>query len=371
MIISQILQVAASWKTVTMPTRDLLRALRRLGRPRILVLGDVMLDRYTRGDASRISPEAPVVVLRAGASDERLGGAANVANMLGALQAEVVCGGVVGADDAGRTLHALWEASGVDPALVMTDPARPTTVKERFIGLAATRHASQLLRVDRESTDPLPAALESQVVARLAPVIRHCSALLISDYGKGFCTPALLRAAIDEARRRRVPVLVDPAAWGRYERYRGATLLKPNRREAEQAAGEVIATPQDALRVGQKLCRETEIGMAVVTLDRDGMALAFPEEAGLVFPTRAREVYDITGAGDMVLAMLGLSLAEGAPPSVAVRLANIAAGLEVEREGVAVIAREEIRRQITAGSSHRHRNGGAAPKLALAKPTGE
>ncbi len=330
---------------------DLLHVIDRLGRPRILVLGDLILDRYTRGDAERISPEAPVIVLCAGERDERLGGAANVANMLRELEAEVICGGVVGADEAGMALRHMLEARAIDTTLVVVDESRPTTVKERFIGLASTRHPSQILRVDRESTEQLSASLEKQVIDRLAQQVEACDAVLISDYAKGFCTPGLLKATIAEARRHNVPVLVDPVRLGGYERYRGATLLKPNRREAEQAAGEKILSPHDALRVGRRLCEELDFAMAVITLDRDGMALAPRDGEGCVFPTYARAVYDITGAGDMVLAMLGVCMADQVAPAHAVRLANVAAGLEVERQGVAVISREEIRRELVLAAT--------------------
>ncbi len=329
---------------------DLLQVMDRLGRPRVLVLGDLILDRYTRGDAERISPEAPVIVLCAGERDERLGGAANVANMLRELEAEVVCGGVVGADEAGTTLRHALEERAIDTSLVVVDASRPTTVKERFIGLASTRHPSQILRVDRESTAPLPTLLEGQVIEQLKSHIRSCQAVLISDYAKGFCTPRILSATIAEARRWNVPVLVDPVRLGGYERYRGATLLKPNRREAEQAADAAIRSPQDALQIGRQLCEQLDFAMAVITLDRDGMALAPRADEGCIFPTHARAVYDITGAGDMVLAMLGVCFADSVAPSQSVRLANVAAGLEVERQGVAVIAREEIRRELLATS---------------------
>jgi D-beta-D-heptose 7-phosphate kinase/D-beta-D-heptose 1-phosphate adenosyltransferase len=245
----------------------------------------------------------------------------------------------------------MFNARSIHNELVMVDPSRPTTVKERFVGLASTRHPSQILRVDRESTEPLPAALEERVTQGVTRTIGDCAAVLISDYAKGFCTPRVLRAAIETAGERGIPVLVDPVRLGGYDRYRGATLLKPNRREAEQAAGEKIVSPDDALRAGRRLCGELDFQMAVITLDRDGMALVPRDGEGCVYPTNARAVYDITGAGDMALAMLGLCLADGVAPDAAVRLANVAAGLEVQREGVAVIAREEIRRELQAAAS--------------------
>lgn len=331
-----------------MHASDLLPVLERLGRPRALVLGDVMLDRYTYGNAQRISQEAPIIVLSASQRETRLGGAANVCHMLRGLEAEVACAGVVGIDEPGHSLRRLLENAGVDHELVIEDATRPTTVKERFVGRASSKHPSQILRVDSESTDPLRDDLEARLICGLVERISAYDVLLISDYSKGVCTPNLLRAAIDAARRAGVPVLVDPLREGSFEHYRGATVLKPNRREAEQAAGAKIVAPADAFEVGARLCRQLGLEAAVITLDRDGMALVQADGRHEIHPTQAREVYDITGAGDMVLAMLGVCWASGVAPQDAVRLGNVAGGLEVEQAGVVVIRRDEIRAHLLA-----------------------
>lgn len=344
-----------------MSPHDLLATLDRLGHPRVLVLGDLILDRYTWGNAERVSQEAPVVLLRADQREARLGGAANVCNMLRGLEALVTVAGVVGDDSAGRSVRHLLNEAGAETGLLLVDGNRPTTVKERFIGRAANRHPHQMLRVDTEVCDPLPAELEMQLIDRLAERAGDLQAVLISDYNKGVCTPRLVASTIAAARRAGVPVIVDPLRGADYRRYRGATTLTPNRLEAEIATGCKIIRPEDAFAAGRALCRDLDLEMAIVTLDRDGMALVWPRENGpgagrsdQVFPTHARAVYDITGAGDMVLAMLGVALACGTTPAEAIELANVAAGLEVERIGVAVIPRHEIRAALVAECTAGH-----------------
>jgi len=331
-----------------MSANDLVQVLHGISRPRILVLGDLILDRYTWGNAERISQEAPVIVLRADRRESRLGGAANVVNMLAALGAQVSCCGVVGADPSGEELRQALQEAGAQCDLVAADEARPTSVKERFVGRASSRHPSQILRVDHESCEPLSAALEDRLSAQLVTALAHQDALLISDYGKGVCTPRLLRATIDAARRLGVPVIVDPARECPLAHYRGVTMIKPNRLETELATGRKIRLPAEAEQAGRLLCEQLDARMALITLDRDGMMLVEADGTGEMFPTQARAVYDITGAGDMVLAMIGLCLAGGTTPGDAVRLANVAAGLEVERAGVAVIYRDEIHSALLA-----------------------
>jgi D-beta-D-heptose 7-phosphate kinase/D-beta-D-heptose 1-phosphate adenosyltransferase len=336
--------------------RSLLRSVETLGRPRVLVLGDLILDRYTWGDAERVSQEAPVIVLRAERHEARLGGAANVAHMVRGLGCPAACIGITGDDADAGAVRGLLQACDVDPDGIVLDASRPTTVKERFIGRAQGKHSHQILRVDREVRRPPAAALEAELSRRVELALPHHQLLLVSDYGKGVCTPGVVAAAIEAARRRGVPVIVDPmrlpaADPAGYEQYRRATTMTPNRTEAELAAGLRIDSPETALLAAERLCRRYELAMAVVTLDRDGMALFAPGEAGRptvreVFPTRPLAVYDITGAGDMVLATIGVALASGLPPADAVRLGNVAGGLEVEKVGVAIVTRDELRERI-------------------------
>jgi D-beta-D-heptose 7-phosphate kinase/D-beta-D-heptose 1-phosphate adenosyltransferase len=330
---------------------DLLSALDSLGQPRVLVLGDLMLDRYTFGDAERVSQEAPVLVLRADQQEARLGGAASVCQLLRGLDAQVSCIGLVGDDSDGRDLREMLGAANVDQTCVFTDASRPTTTKQRFIGRAQNRHPHQILRVDREVRTAANAALEKKLLDALVRQLQKHRVLLISDYGKGVCSPSLLRNAIGAAWAARVPVLVDPIKISDYSRYKGATVITPNRSETEAATGIAIKHARDAVRAGAKLCRELNLKASIVTLDRDGMALVPPDGGGVIYPTRPRSVYDITGAGDMVLATLGVSVAAGHSLVDAVKLANVAGGLEVEKVGVVPVTRDEIRADLIQHSN--------------------
>jgi D-beta-D-heptose 7-phosphate kinase/D-beta-D-heptose 1-phosphate adenosyltransferase len=236
------------------PPDDLLN---RLPSPRLLVLGDPILDRYTWGDASRVSPEAPVLVLEADHDESRLGGAANVSNLLRALDARVSLAGVISTDAAGRTLTQLLDDAGIERRCLLEDPTRCTTVKERFIGRAVHRHPQQILRVDCEQPHDLSPALERQLADATTARLAEADALLVADYAKGVCTPGLLRAVIAAAARRGVPVLVDPGRGRDWGRYWGATVLAPNRLELELAAGTAIRSPGDALEAAARLCWES------------------------------------------------------------------------------------------------------------------
>jgi D-beta-D-heptose 7-phosphate kinase/D-beta-D-heptose 1-phosphate adenosyltransferase len=332
--------------TRSMSSAALLEVFDRLPRARVLVVGDLILDRYTWGNAERLSPEAPVVVLHAGEREDRLGGAANVAHMLQALDAEVLCAGVVGSDAPGAALRSLLNAQQIDTSAILTDATRPTTLKERFLGKAAARHSQQILRVDTESRDALDEQLEAELIQRIQAMLPEVGAVLVSDYGKGVCSPRLLRAVIDGGRAAGVPVLVDPIRARDYGPYRGATLLTPNRIEAEMASGHKVRAPEDAFGAAHDLTRRLGLEATVVTLDSDGMVVCWADGREQHFATRKRAVYDITGAGDMVLAMLGACLAGGADIADAVRLGNVAGGLEVEHVGVVALSREEIRRDL-------------------------
>jgi D-beta-D-heptose 7-phosphate kinase/D-beta-D-heptose 1-phosphate adenosyltransferase len=321
---------------------DLVDLVQRLGRPRVLVLGDVMLDRYVWGNAERISQEAPVVLLRADRREERLGGASSVATMLQALGAETSLVGVVGPDADGLRVRQILGDLGVDAEGVITDPGRPTTVKERYIGRAQARHPQQMIRVDYEDREPVGDAVGGRIAAVLAAKLSAVDIVLVSDYDKGVCTPALLAAAVAIARRHGVRVIADPIRGGDYARYAGCAAITPNRLEAGLATGRAIDTIDDALRSAAELRDRLGLEAGIVTLDKDGMALVHRDGRAAVFPTRPRQVYDITGAGDMVMATLGLALAAGADYEPAIRLANVAGGLEVEKIGVVTVTREEI-----------------------------
>jgi D-beta-D-heptose 7-phosphate kinase / D-beta-D-heptose 1-phosphate adenosyltransferase len=328
------------------PDADLTELVLRLGRPRVLVVGDLMLDRYVWGDAERVSQEAPVLLLHADRREERLGGAASVASMLRALGARVWVAGVVGADAGGQRVRRLLLEQGVDDESVLSDPDRPTTVKERYVGRAQHRHPQQMLRVDYEVRTPLSPPRERELCQALARRLRQADVVLVSDYDKGVCTPGVLAALLGGARALGLRSLADPTRGGDYRKYHGCSAVTPNRLEAGLAAGRTLATPADALSAAGELRERLDLEAAVVTLDKEGMALAHADGRREVFPTRPRQVYDITGAGDMVLAVLGMALAAGADYGPAIRLANVAGGLEVERVGVATLTRDEILRDL-------------------------
>ncbi|MDB5347150.1 MAG: cytidyltransferase-related domain protein [Schlesneria sp.] len=329
---------------------ELIDDMERLGTPRILVLGDLILDRYVWGDAERISQEAPVILLREDRQETRLGGAANVANMLRGLDAEVTLAGVVGNDaDAPLVAQELARA-GVDCSALVADDDRPTTCKVRFMGRAQHRHPHQMLRVDREMRHPIRTEIAQKLLDAMLPRLHEFQAVLISDYAKGVCTAEVVKPLIAAARAAGIPVVVDPAAGGDYNLYRGATGVTPNRSETQKATGIDVRSIDAAYKAGNLLVEKFGLDMAFVTLDRDGIVLARQDGEPIHLPTRIREVYDVTGAGDMVLAMFGLGMATGIEPSRLCRLANVAGGLEVEQVGVVRISRKEILTDLLHGT---------------------
>lgn len=320
----------------------------QLGHPRLLVVGDLMLDRYTIGDAERISPEAPVIVLQEAEEEVRPGGAANVAAMLRGLEAEVVLAGVIGNDHAGRTLLHWIQEAGIDSRGVLTLPERPTTTKHRFAGRSGQRPPHPLFRVDREVRCPLSVDVEQRLLEQVLAAMATCAAVLISDYSKGVCSLTLLSAVVQAARARGVPVLVDPSRGGNYARYADAFLVAPNRAAAELWAGHPLRTEAEILAAVVALRQQLRLEVAVITLDRDGLAFADGQERDIV-PSRPRDVCDVTGAGDMVQAILGLGSAAGLPLRDCLALANVAAGLEVEQFGATPVARQQVATELLEG----------------------
>jgi D-beta-D-heptose 7-phosphate kinase/D-beta-D-heptose 1-phosphate adenosyltransferase len=333
----------------------LVELVRHLGRPKVVVLGDLILDRYVWGDAERISQEAPVILLRADRREEKLGGAASVASMLAVLGADVHLAGLVGTDKDADAVRGLLDGRGIQHAMVLADPDRPTTVKERYIGRAQQKHPQQMMRVDFETREAASAIMESKLSASLLEAVQTADMVLISDYDKGVCTPSLNRSLIDAAKAAGVKVLVDPIRGGDYKaRYFGCTAMTPNRLEAGLASGVKIDSIDAAMKAGEILRSEVGMEAGLVTLDKEGMCLV-DREGGRHFPCRPREVYDITGAGDMVLAVLGMALAAGADFPDAIAIANSAGGLEVERIGVATVTRDEIIADLQSHGSNKRK----------------
>ncbi|MHC4839198.1 MAG: D-glycero-beta-D-manno-heptose-7-phosphate kinase, partial [Planctomycetota bacterium] len=317
---------------MSVSVHELVPALERLGRPRIAVVGDYMLDRYVWGDATRVSPEAPVPVVHAAREEDRPGGAGNVVANLVALGAEVACFGFVGEDAGGTELRAMLAGQGatVDGLLACSD--RPTIQKIRVMA-----RNQQMLRVDREESAAPEAARRDELLAALGAAA--FDAVVLSDYGKGCLGEEVTARTIELARQRGVPTLVDPKHRD-LGRYRGATLVTPNRAEAEAAAGEALPDLGTLATVGERLRREAGLERLLVTLGPDGMFLLAGEDEAFHLPTAARQVYDVTGAGDTVIAMLAMALAEGVEDELAVKLANAAAGVAVAKVGTTAVGRE-------------------------------
>jgi len=320
----------------------LIESVERFGSPRIALIGDFMLDRYVYGDADRISPEAPVPVLNTVRTETRAGGAANVAMNILSQGGKVVCIGIVGQDTHGEELHRLLGNAGAETSALLRAPGRQTTVKSRFVGLAQHRHAQQMFRVDAEMDEALSDSAWGSLHGAVRSHLRSVKLLVLQDYNKGVLTDERTPLVIADARQAGCPVVVDPARIRSYARYRGATLLTPNRYEAELASGVTITDDASLERASRQIVQIAQAKGVVITLDKEGAYLYDGNGPGRRIPTRVRSVYDVSGAGDAVLAMLAVSLGEGCDWDHAVALANVAGGLEVERLGVVAISREEV-----------------------------
>lgn len=328
-----------------MATR-LIELIENLPLSRVLLLGDFMMDRYLYGNAERLSPEAPVPVLHYQHEDWRLGGAGSVAANLAALGASVSVVGAVGEDEIAQRLREGLAKIKTDATGLITCPDRPTTCKVRLVGSAQHRHPQTLMRLDYENAAALPPDLEDDVIDQLDRLLRECDIFCIEDYNKGVVTPAVCRAAIELARKHHKPVLIDPANLPDYSKYAGATCIKLNRTETRRATGIPTRTEVDFRDAGQRLLETLQLEAAVITLDKDGAYLATRDGTMRWLRTRQRQVYDVTGAGDMVLAMLAVARAAGADWTEAVSLANLAGGLEVEKFGAVPITPQEILQEL-------------------------
>ena len=328
--------------------------------PRILLVGDVMLDRYVWGDVERISPEAPIPILRIEREEHRLGGAGSVASMLATLGAQTILVSAVGNDVEGQIVHRLLENLDVNRRLVLTVDDRPTTVKERLLGCAQQRYPHQMMRVDRETDRPISADTTELLLSGIARCMDEVDLVLVSDYNKGVCKGSMIPRLVQLAQAAGVPIVADPVKDADYHRYAGCACITPNRAEAGRAVGTRITTPQEGIEAGRKLL-EFGIQSVIVTLDRDGMAWVDRSGPGRLFPARPRQVCDITGAGDMVLSVLGYLMAAGADPATAIEVANVAGGLEVERLGVVPVDSTRDPGRIVPRHGHRAQDPAPGP----------
>jgi D-beta-D-heptose 7-phosphate kinase / D-beta-D-heptose 1-phosphate adenosyltransferase len=318
------------------PNAAIAKAVASFTGKRVLVAGDLMLDRYWSGDVDRISPEAPVPIVRKVGAFGVPGGAANTACNVAALGARVALFGVTGKDEAGADLRAMLSQRGIDCAHISSAAGRPTTVKLRIVA-----HDQQIVRIDDEDTSPIDAGLGDAVVKRAAHLMPRVDAVLISDYAKGFATAPMVKGIIAAAVRHGKPVVVDPKGSD-FGRYRGTTVLKPNRSELGVLTGLPARNREETMHAARQLLRIAGSTAIVVTEGKDGMTLLRPDAPEEHFPSFAREVYDVTGAGDTALATLAVALAAGAALGDAVWLANLAAGLAVGESGTVAISHEKL-----------------------------
>src|SRR5688572_7537716 len=312
---------------------------------RILVLGDMMLDEFIWGKARRISPEAPVPIVEVSRESYHLGGAGNVAANLSALGASPVPVGLVGEDYASSRLSKLFGDHGIEPSGLVSEAGRPTTVKTRIVA-----HNQQIVRADRENKTPLSEERNNALLAAFVKWLPSCAAVIISDYDKGVVNRQLLTRALPVAQSAGIPVLLDPKVY-QADYYRPITLITPNQREAELITGISIDDARQLEVAGRQLLERFQCPYALITRGEEGMSL-FSREGSHHLPTFAREVFDVSGAGDTVIGTLALAIAAGATMEEAAILANHAAGLVVGKIGTATISRTELLADFVARNAH-------------------
>jgi D-beta-D-heptose 7-phosphate kinase/D-beta-D-heptose 1-phosphate adenosyltransferase len=322
---------------------------------RIVIIGDIMLDRYIWGKVQRISPEAPVPVVKKQRVTETLGGAGNVANNLAGLGCQVVLVGLCGKDHRSEVLKRLLHQKGVHERLII-DPARPTISKTRIMA-----HKQQVLRLDEEDAQELSQDLVQQVKAHLNRELDRCQVLILSDYGKGiFSSEKLVQEIIALARSKAVPVLVDPKG-ARWERYKGATCITPNTAELEAVVSLPLEADGDLLITSaRELLNRLALDWLLVTRGAQGMCLVGPGVDPLLIAAQARDVYDVSGAGDTVIATLAAALAGGASFGEAARIANVAAGIVVGKLGTQPILASELATALELNHQQRYHPDAAA-----------
>ncbi len=308
--------------------------LSRFSPVRVLVIGDFMLDTYTTGKVRRISPEAPVSVLHVEKEESRPGGAGNVVLNLASLGAKIIAVGRVGYDLAGEQLRDALDSEGADTEHIFLQKGYKTPVKNRLIA-----DAQQVLRVDFETVSPLPDHVEEEVINRMGPLLEKVNILAISDYGKGFLSRSLLKTVIEMAEAKGIPVIVDPKGDD-FSKYQGATVIKPNLTEAYAAAKLPSSEPLE--NVAANILSTCGVEMLLITRSEAGISLFNKGGQRIDFPVRSKEVKDVTGAGDTVLAMISVALANKLDIRYGAQLANIAAGMAIERLGCARINLSEM-----------------------------
>lgn len=317
-----------------------MQKLQDFSKTKVLVIGDVMLDRYWWGDVRRISPEAPVPVVELRNSTYSPGGAANVAVNIAGLGAQPLLFGVTGDDTEANQLKTAIESAGVTTSHIMSVVGRPTTVKTRLVA-----HSQHVARIDHETKNEIDAVCEESFLSELTNHIDDSDAIVLSDYAKGLLTDVLLAEILTRARATGKPVLVDPKGKN-YTKYQGSTVITPNRAEAADACGLDSSLNNLVDVAGQQLLSDLDINAVLITQGEAGMTLFQRSQEPIHFQTAARKVYDVTGAGDTVIATLATALGGGADLETATRLANIAAGIVVEQVGTSSISLSDLKTAI-------------------------
>jgi D-beta-D-heptose 7-phosphate kinase/D-beta-D-heptose 1-phosphate adenosyltransferase len=308
----------------------------RMAGKKVLVIGDLMVDHYLFGAVSRISPEAPIPVVDVTQETWRLGGAANVAVNIAALGGSVTLCGVAGNDMMGKVMKRLLGEKGIDASAIVEDPSRPTTQKTRVIA-----HSQQVVRVDREKKSWLDGATREALIAAALKAAEGCQAILFSDYAKGVLTQPVVSRLIEYGKAKGIVLSVDPKPTN-IGIFKGSTIITPNAGEAAAASGIALDSESNVEAAGRKLLGELDCASVLITRGEHGMSLFEKGKATAHVPTRAQEVFDVTGAGDTVIATLTLALAAGLPTEEAAYLANAAAGIVVGEVGVAAVTPQEL-----------------------------
>lgn len=329
-----------------MNSEILIRHIDAFGGSRVLVIGDIMLDEFIWGKVTRISPEAPVPVVWVNSESVMPGGAANVASNIRTLGGEVTVAGIAGEDRHGDELIEALKERSIGTGCVMRT-SRPTIVKTRVIAAH-----QQVVRVDREDPAPLEPQQLRQVIDCVAAQIPEVDAVILEDYGKGLLTPELITSVIELAQQHNKIITVDPKK-DHFDLYRGVTSMTPNRAEAELALGRPLTTPEEIAKGAVELLSRLEAQSLLITLGEDGMCLVPRGEDPVFIPTVVREVYDVAGAGDTVIAAYTLALAAGADYREAAQLSNFAAGVAVEKLGVATVTPAELKDRILTSQNKR------------------
>ncbi|MBU1006848.1 MAG: D-glycero-beta-D-manno-heptose-7-phosphate kinase [Candidatus Omnitrophica bacterium] len=310
----------------------------KFSKANVLVIGDLILDEFLWGEVSRISPEAPVPVVWVKSESFIPGGAANVANNIHALGGKVYLTGVIGKDERGRTLTEELRKKGINIQGIIVDEERPTTLKTRVIA-----HHQQVVRIDKEKKEVLSSGIIGRIISYVRGIIKDIDAIIIEDYGKGVVTPELLHEILKMAKRYKRIVTVDPKEE-HFHYYKGVTAITPNCHEAAQAVGiKPQGVDSDSIvKIGKALLGKLKCKAVLITLGEHGMRLF--EEKGRVthIPTFARDVFDVSGAGDTVIGAFTLALASGADMAHAARISNFAAGIVVGKVGTAVVTQKEL-----------------------------